>query len=77
MFEENEVGGRLKQLFKSFSNPKTHKMDHILKIHSLDPPTLEYHVQLYRYLMFNPSQLSRAEKEMIAVAVSVQNKCHY
>jgi alkylhydroperoxidase family enzyme len=74
MVADDEANGRLKQLY---SNRKTNKMDHILKIHSLDPPTLESHVQLYRYLMFSPSQLSRAEREMIAVVVSVRNQCHY
>ena len=52
-------------------------MDHILKIHSLDPPSMETHFQMYRGLMFGPSELSRKEREMIAVAVSVENSCHY
>jgi uncharacterized peroxidase-related enzyme len=52
-------------------------VDHILKIHSLDPPSLEHHHQLYEHLMRGPSDLSRAEREMIAVVVSSVNGCHY
>jgi alkylhydroperoxidase family enzyme len=35
------------------------------------------HLALYRELMFGRSELTRAEREMIAVAVSVVNHCHY
>ena len=53
------------------------KMDHILKIHSLDPQTMVDHYQMYRSLMFGKSELTRMEREKIAVVVSVANKCHY
>ncbi len=49
----------------------------ILRIHSLSPPTMHAHVALYRELMFGPCELSRPEREMIAVAVSATNSCHY
>lgn len=49
----------------------------ILKVHSLHPKVLTAHLRLYRELMFGKSELTRAEREMIAVAVSVVNKCHY
>lgn len=49
----------------------------ILKIHSLHPKVMTTHLALYRELMFGPSELTRAEREMIAVAVSVTNHCHY
>lgn len=49
----------------------------ILKIHSLHPKVMTTHLALYRELMFGRSELSRAEREMIAVSVSVANHCHY
>lgn len=49
----------------------------ILKIHSLRPRAMTAHLELYRELMFSRSELSRAERETIAVAVSAINRCHY
>jgi uncharacterized peroxidase-related enzyme len=49
----------------------------ILQIHSLNPAALRAHYDLYRTLMFARSELSRAQREMIAVVVSKTNGCHY
>lgn len=49
----------------------------ILKVHSVSPRTMLAHLNLYRELLFGPSELSRAERETIAVAVSVTNRCPY
>ncbi|MEZ4414430.1 MAG: carboxymuconolactone decarboxylase family protein [Gemmatimonadota bacterium] len=51
--------------------------DHILRIHALDPPSLEHHYRLYEHAMRGPSPLSRVEREMIAVVVSAANDCFY
>lgn len=77
MVPETEATGLLSRLYRRMINPDSGKMDHILKIHSLDPPTLEDHARMYKRLMFGNSELSRQEREMIAVAVSVANDCHY
>lgn len=49
----------------------------ILQVHSVAPRTMLAHLHLYRELMFGRSELTRAERETIAVAVSVANHCHY
>lgn len=49
----------------------------VLKVHSLRPRVMTAHLALYRELMFGRSELTRAEREMIAVAVSAANRCHY
>jgi uncharacterized peroxidase-related enzyme len=49
----------------------------ILQVHSLNPAALRAHFDLYRTLMFGRSELSRAQREMIAVVVSKTNGCHY
>lgn len=49
----------------------------ILKVHGVSPRVMLAHLDLYRELMFGRSGLTRAEREMIAVAVSVTNDCDY
>lgn len=77
MIPEGEAKGDLANLYQKYRSREHGVMDHILKIHSLDPPTMESHIHLYKQLMFGPSELSRREREMIAVVVSVENSCHY
>ena len=77
MIPEEEAQGKLANLYQQYKSRESGMMDHILKIHSLDPPTMESHIQMYKQLMFGPSELSRKEREMIAVVVSVENSCHY
>jgi hypothetical protein len=70
------LGGPLKKLFTKLMAPWG-GVDHILKIHSLNPPSLQTHYDLYKTLMRGRSELSRAQREMIAVVVSTVNQCHY
>jgi len=51
------------------------QLDHILAVHSLNPPSLEHHYILYSHLMRGPSPLSRLQRGVIAVAVSAENDC--
>jgi alkylhydroperoxidase family enzyme len=44
---------------------------------SLNPETLHASMDLYRAVMLGPSELSRAERELLAVVVSRANDCHY
>jgi len=52
-------------------------VDDILKIHSLNPPSLRAHILLYRTLMYGKSGLTRVQREMIGVVVSALNQCEY
>ncbi len=49
----------------------------ILKVHATRPAAMLAHLDLYRELMFTPSELSRPEREMIASVVSSVNGCRY
>lgn len=49
----------------------------IFRIHSLNPAVMLSHLRLYGDLMFGPSELTRSEREMLAVAVSSLNGCRY
>jgi uncharacterized peroxidase-related enzyme len=49
----------------------------VLKAYAFDPAKLAAFVAMYNDLMLAPSGLSKLEREMIAVAVSSQNRCYY
>ena len=72
-----EATGLLRRLYDE-AIARAGKVFNVLRIQSLRPEVLEIGVQLYEELMFSPrSPLSRAQREMIAVAVSRVNQCHY
>lgn len=49
----------------------------VLRLSSLNPGSLRRWVELYKHVMFGPSPLSRAERELVATVVSAENDCHY
>ncbi len=49
----------------------------VLAAYAFDQAKLRAFMALYNDLMLAPSGLSKAEREMIAVAVSALNRCHY
>jgi uncharacterized peroxidase-related enzyme len=49
----------------------------VLLAYAFDNTKLETFVAFYNDLMLGPSELSKLEREMIAVAVSSQNRCYY
>ncbi len=53
------------------------RVPNILKAESLAPRVLAAHYGMYRELMFGQNPLTRAQRELIAVAVSQTNSCHY
>lgn len=75
--DEDAAEGDLAEVFSRFKRSADGTVDHILKIHSLNPESLDHHYNLYAHLMRCKSQLSRADREMIAVAVSRSNDCFY
>lgn len=71
-----EAGGLLKRLYDA-AVERAGKIFGIVRIFSLRPAALRDSIALYRSVMFGPSALSRAEREMIAVLTSRINDCHY
>jgi uncharacterized peroxidase-related enzyme len=49
----------------------------VLRAYAFDMPKLEAFIAMYNDLMLAPSGLSKLEREMIAVAVSSENRCYY
>ena len=73
---KQEADGELARLFRQIA-PGDEPVDNILGIHSLHPRTLRDHLGLYRTLMHGEGPLPRRERELVAVAVSAANRCHY
>ena len=71
-----EASGRLKEIYDELID-KRGKLADVHTIQSLRPESIVKHIELYLEIMFSKSELSRAEREMIAVIVSVCNKCEY
>jgi alkylhydroperoxidase family enzyme len=52
-------------------------LPNVLAAHAGTPDLLRTHLAFYRHVMFGQSGLSRRERELVATAVSVQNRCFY
>ena len=76
VINEEKATGSLNEQYKNLIEPWG-GVDNILKIHSLNPESLDAHVRLYKMAMYGKSTVQRHEKEMIAVVVSTINQCHY
>jgi uncharacterized peroxidase-related enzyme len=53
------------------------KVFNIVKAMSLRPEVLRESMALYKAIMFGRSELSRVERELLAVVVSTANSCDY
>src|SRR5258707_14331222 len=76
MIPEEMAQGELKKLYTDHAAPWG-GVDHILKIHSLLPHTLKPHYDWYKSTMFAGGPLTRRQREMIALVVSIANHCTY
>ncbi len=75
MVDEADATGELAEMYAR--EKSSWGVDHILKIHSLNPPSLNAHLVVYRTLMYGRSGLSRIQREMIGTVVSAINHCEY
>ena len=51
--------------------------DNIIQVHGVHPEVMQLHYELYLELMHKAGPLSRVQREMVAIVVSVENSCHY
>ncbi|MHC4830490.1 MAG: carboxymuconolactone decarboxylase family protein [Planctomycetota bacterium] len=79
--DRKDADERLEEIYASVAGKATDSRlpepANILKVQSLHPAALEAHYGFYKALMFKKGALSRAQRELIAVAVSQANDCHY
>ena len=76
VIDEDDADEKLKTAYGKIKGARG-KVANILKIHSLKPDTMVAHEELYLTLLFRKSGLSREEREILAVVVSVANSCEY
>lgn len=76
VIEHDIATGRLLDVYNDLVK-KRGKLANVHKIQSLRPESIVKHIDLYVEIMFSKSELLRAEREMMAVVVSVANGCKY
>lgn len=76
VIDESEAKEELKEIYEKVRKQRG-KLSNIMKVHSLNPPAMKTHLDLYITLMFGESGLNREECELIATVVSAVNGCEY
>ena len=76
VIQHEQAEGRLKEVYDDLVQSRG-KLAEVHKIQSLNPEGIVKHMELYMTLMYGRSPLKRYQREMIAVVVSLTNKCHY
>lgn len=66
----------LKKLYETLGG-ESKQPANVVRIASPNPKVMETMIPFYRAIMYNPSPLSRQQREMIAIVTSVINQCHY
>jgi alkylhydroperoxidase family enzyme len=76
LIDVDEATGLLAQEYGAAMG-RAGKVYNIVKSMSPNPSVLKRSMGLYKAIMFGPSELSRLERELLAVVVSNANSCHY
>ncbi|MCS7234984.1 MAG: peroxidase-related enzyme [Armatimonadota bacterium] len=74
--EEAEVPEQIRELARPAVD-RLGILPHVFRVFSLRPEHCVRWWQYYDYLMRGPSNLTKVQREMIAVVVSSLNRCHY
>jgi alkylhydroperoxidase family enzyme len=76
LIEPDDASGPLRDEYDAAVG-RAGKVFNIVKSMSLRPEVLKQSMELYSAIMFGPSELTRAERELLATVTSVGNDCHY
>ena len=74
--DPQDAEGIVKQEYEK-GTQRSGRVFNILKIMSLSPAALRESMRLYLAIMYGESELSRAQREMLATVVSQVNHCYY
>jgi len=74
--QPDQATDELKEIYDGLIKSRG-KIAEVHKIQSLNPKSIINHMDLYMTIMFGKSPLKRVHREMMAVIVSVANKCEY
>ena len=73
---EDEASGMIAKIYKGTMR-SWGGVDNIIKAHSLNAHALRALMSFYNNVMHGDCDITLAQREMIAVTVSVINECHY
>lgn len=76
LIDPDDATGPLKQEYDEAVG-RAGKVFNIVRSMSLRPGVLRRSMEMYKAIMFGPSGLSRAERELLATVVSATNDCYY
>ena len=76
VIQPENAEGQLKEIYDGLVKSRG-KIAEVHKIQSLNPASIINHMDLYMTIMFGQSPLKRVHREMMAVIVSIANKCEY
>lgn len=76
VISHDDADGLLKQQYDNALS-RAGKIYNIVSIMSQNPLAMKVSMELYGTIMKGPSELSRAQREMLAVVVSCENHCVY
>jgi len=76
LVQDDEATGALARLYRE-ALARAGRVFGIVRLMSPNPPVLEASMALYKAVMFGPSPLSRAQREMLGTVVSRANGCLY
>ena len=76
VYSMDEATGFLKKQYET-AVKRAGRIWHIVSIMSQNPRVMKTSMEVYGALMFGSSPLSRGQREMLAVVVSVENHCIY
>jgi uncharacterized peroxidase-related enzyme len=76
LIEPDEATGQLADEYDAAIG-RAGKVFNIVKAMSLRPETMHASMEMYKAIMFGPSGLTRAERELLATVTSSANDCHY
>ncbi len=74
---EDEWDGELAKLRDRVVDAENARVDNIMQIHSLNPRAMDAHHRLYTSAMTGTATLRKVDRELIALVVSVENRCVY
>ena len=76
LIDPDDATGPLKDEYDA-AVARAGRVYNIVRSMSLRPGVLKQSMEMYKAIMFGPSGLTRAERELLATVVSATNECHY
>lgn len=71
-----EASGLLKRQLKA-AVKRAGRIWNIVQVMSINEMALKDSIKFYQTIMMGESPLTRSQREMLAVVVSIENNCHY